>query len=359
MSRRHGAPGALPGHCGAAHDQAYRGDFVGRDSVSAAERGAPGDLSWRTMVDLVAAATRAPSMHNTQPWRFRFEPASQTIDLYADPARMLRCGDPDGRALHIACGAALFNLRLAATVAGRQPVLRLLPDPGQHLLLATARLAGPCRAQPDEVELHAAIPARRTNRDPFSSQPVPAGVLAELAEASRVEGAILHFPDHQEAIRLLGLARAAERALLADPAYRAELARWAGGARDREGIPCEVVAPHDPRGTAPVRDFMPAGPARYAWFEDEPQLAVLATHFSGRADWLRAGQALERVWLTATARGLEVSPLTQPLETADSWLVRDPRSSVEYPQMILRFGYGLPGPRTPRRPIPDVLDTPM
>src|ERR1019366_2619115 len=79
MSRRPGAPGALPGHCGAAHDQAYRGDFVGRDSVSAAERGAPGDLSWRTMVDLVAAATRAPSMHNTQPWRFRFEPASQTI----------------------------------------------------------------------------------------------------------------------------------------------------------------------------------------------------------------------------------------------------------------------------------------
>ena len=358
MNRRHDFPGALPGHRGAARDQDYRGDPPGRNSVSAAERGAPGDLSRRTMADLVAAATRAPSMHNTQPWRFRLDSASQTIDLYADPARMLRCGDPDGRALHIACGAALFNLRLAATVAGRQPVLRLLPDPGQHLLLATVRLAGPCRAQPDEVELHAAIPARRTNRDPFSSQPVPAGVLAELAEAARIEGAILHFPDHHEAIRLLELARDAERALLADPAYRAELARWAGGARDREGIPREVVAPHDPRGTAPVRDFTPAGPARYAWFEDEPQLAVLSTHFSGRADWLRAGQALERVWLTATIRGLEVSPLTHPLETADAWLVRDPRSSVESPQMILRFGYGLPVPRTPRRPIPDVLDTP-
>jgi nitroreductase len=359
MSRRHDAPGALPGHCGAAHDEAGRSDQPGRDSVSAAERSAPGDLSRRTMADLVAAATRAPSMHNTQPWRFRLDSAGQTISLYADPARELRCADPDGRALHIACGAALFNLRLAATVAGRQPVLRLLPDPGQHLLLATVRLAGPCRAQPDEVELYEAIPARRTNRDPFSGQPVPPGVLAELADAVRIEDGILHFPDHQEAIRLLGLARDAERALLADPAYRAELARWAGGARDREGIPGEVVAPRDPRGTAPVREFMPAGPARYAWFEDEPQLAVLAMQFSGRADWLRAGQALERAWLTATARGLEVSPLTQPLETADAWLVRDPRSSIENPQMILRLGYGLPVPRTPRRPIPDVLDAPM
>lgn len=359
MTRRDDAPGALPAHRGAPHDQAHGDDPVGRDPESEARRNAQPDLPRQTMADLVAAATRAPSMHNTQPWRFQFVPASQTIGLYADPARMLPFGDPDGRALHIAGGAALFNLRLAATVAGRQPVIRLLPDPGQPLLLATVRLAGPCRAQPDELELHEAIPARRTNRSPFSSRRVPPGVLTELAGAARIEGAILHFPDHQEAIRLLALARDAERALLSDPAYRRELARWAGGARDREGIPDEVMAPHDPRGTAPVRDFTPAAPSSYAWFEDEPQLAVLSTHFCGRADWLRAGQALQRVWLTATVRGLEVSPLTQPLETADAWQARDPRSGVEHPQMILRFGYGLPVPHTPRRSLPDVVDGPI
>ena len=163
---------------------------------------------------------------------------SQTIDLYADPARMLRFGDPDGRALHIACGAALFNLRLAAAVAGRQPVVRLLPDPGQPLLLATVRLAGKRQPQPDELELHEAIPARHTNRSPYSSRPVPPGVLAELAGAAQLEGAILHFPDHQEAIRLLGLARDAERgSARRSCATAAELARWAGGARDREGLP--------------------------------------------------------------------------------------------------------------------------
>jgi nitroreductase len=317
------------------------------------------DVPPRLVADLVAAATLAPSMHNTQPWRFRYQPASQTIELYADPARMLQFGDPDGRAAHIACGAALLNLRLAAVVAGRQPVLRLIPADTQRLLLATVRLAGPGQARPDEIELHAVIPERHTNRFPFSARPVPLGILAELTEAARLEGAVLHVPGRQEAARLLRLAREAERDLLAQPGYRAELARWAGGDRDRDGIPGMALAPHDPAGAAPVRDFAPdrPGPVRYAWFEDQPQLAVLCTPSESRSDWLRAGPALQRVLLTATLRGIAASPLTQPLETADAWLVRDPGSGFEYPQMILRVGYGLPVPRTPRRPVSELLDT--
>jgi nitroreductase len=302
----------------------------------------------------------APSRHNTQPWRFRFEPASQTIDLYADPARMLPVGDPDGRAVHIACGAALFNLRLAATVAGHLPVVRLLPGAGQPLLLATVRLAGPCRAAQDEMELRAVIAARHTNRSPFSGRAVPPGVLAELAEAARIESAVLHFPGREETSRLLALAQDAERDQLADPAYRDELARWAGGERDLEGVPDMVAGPSDPARATPVRDFTPTQPHRagYAWFEEQPQLAVLSTLGNTRADWLRAGQALERAWLTATLRGVAVTPLTQPLETADAWLVRDPQSGIEYPQMIVRLGEGLPVPHAPRRPVSDVLDLP-
>jgi nitroreductase len=335
-----------------------------RDSSAAAQPGGQrdetaGNVSLRMVQDLVAAATLAPSMHNTQPWRFRFEPGRQTIELYADPSRALRFADPDGRAMHIGCGAALLNLRLAAVAAGRQPLVELIPTVTQRLLLATVRLAGPCQPDPDEIELHATIPERRTNRSPFSGQPVPTGILAELAEAAGREGAVLHFPDHQEAVRLLGLARDAERELLAQGGYRAELARWAGGARDRDGIPDAVLPPHDPTGVAPVRDFAADQPAsiHYAWFEERPQLAVLATRSSSRSAWLRAGQALQRVLLTATLRGIASSPLTQPLDVPDAWLVRDPHSGFEYPQMILRFGYGLPVPHTPRRPVSEVLET--
>src|SRR5215831_3399006 len=272
---------------------------------------------------LVRAATLAPSMHNTQPWRFRIRRASQEIELYADPARMLGYSDPHGRAL----------------------------------LLATLRLAGPYRPTGADRELHAAIATRHTNRRPFSNRPVPPGVLAELVAAARLEGAVLHLPDHEETHRLLHLVADAERDLLAEPGYRAELARWAGGQRDRDGIPDSALGPRDPGRATPVRDFGTAS-ADYDWFEETPQLAVLATATATPLGWLRAGQALQRVLLTATVHGIASCPLTQPLETADAWLVRDPRSASDSPQMILRLGYGLPVPATPRRPVTEVLDEP-
>jgi nitroreductase len=304
------------------------------------------------------SATLAPSMHNTQPWRFRVSRADQTIELYADPSRILEYGDPHGRAVHIACGAALFNLRLAVAVGGREPVVRLLPDPRQPQLLAELRLAGPYQPDEADTELHAAITARHTNRQPFSNRPVPPGVLAELVQAARSEGVTLHLPDHSETSRLLYLISDAERDLLADDGYRTELAQWVGENRDRDGIPGSALGPRDPAGRTPVRDFTPDRhqPLGYAWFEENPQLAVLSTAGGTRKDWMHAGQALQRVLLTATAHGIAAAPLTQPLETADAWMVRDAREDVEQPQMILRLGYGLPVSATPRRPVSDVLD---
>ena len=319
-------------------------------------------LSRRLAGELLRAATAAPSMHNVQPWRFRIRHAGGTVELWVDPGRTLPLGDPHGRAAHIACGAALFNLRVAAAVAGLEPHLRLLPDPGQPLLLAEIRLAGGHRATPGERELHAAIPRRQTNREPFSGRAVPPGIRAELAEAASLEGAFLHFLDHGEAKRVLRLVADAERDLLASAGYRTELARWAGGQRDRDGIPDSALGPRSLEGLAPARDFIPARhhvPVRYAWFESDPQLAVLSVRHGGPVNWLRAGQALQRSWLTATFRGIAVCPLTQPLETADAWQVRDPRSADEQPQMILRIGYGLPlPPGAPKRPISEILHEP-
>jgi nitroreductase len=308
------------------------------------------------VTELLHAATLAPSMHNTQPWRFRVLGNTETIELYADPDRMLPRSDPHGRAVHIACGAALFNLRVAAAAGGRRAVTRLLPAPAEPLLLATVRLGGEHRPDEADRELYAAIPARHTNRGPYSGRPVPPGVLAELVAAAQLEGAALSLPGHDETHRLLRLIADAECDLIGDPAYHEELARWAGGDRDKDGIPGSAAAPRDPRGSTPVRDFMPGHTVGYAWFEEQPQLAVLSTATSTRTEWLRAGQALQRVLLTATQHGIAASPLTQPLETTDTWQVRDPVSGRGTPQLILRIGYGLPVPATPRRPVSEVLD---
>jgi hypothetical protein len=116
----------------------------------------------------------------------------------------------------------------------------------------------------------------------------------------------LHLLDRGEAVRVRRLAADAERDMLADPGYRAELARWVGGQRDRDGIPDSALGPRSPEGGAPVRDFTPGqqpDPAGYAWFEERPQLAVLSVRSGGAGGWLAAGQALQLVWLTATAAG--------------------------------------------------------
>jgi nitroreductase len=75
----------------------------------------------------VAAAVHAPSVHNTQPWRFGR--GERTIDVYADADRQLRVADPAGRELMISCGAAVFTLRVALRYLGRLPHLRLFPTP--------------------------------------------------------------------------------------------------------------------------------------------------------------------------------------------------------------------------------------
>lgn len=336
---------------------------IAPDELRGRRSGEPNQPSRRLVDDLVRAAVAAPSMHNTQPWRFRIGDEGGPIELHVDPARMLPLGDPDGRAAHIACGAALLNVRVAAAMAGLRPDIRLLPDPGRPLLLAEIRLGGRRRPTRWERELHAAIWRRQTNREPFSSRPVPPGVRAELAEAACMERATLDFLDRDEAGRVLRLAAEAERELLADPAYRAELARWAGGYRDRDGIPGSALGPRSPEGRDMVRDFTPErrpGPIRYAWFEEHPQLAVLSAGPGGPLAWLAAGQALQRVWLTATCRGIAACPLTQPLEAAGAWQVRDPRSAAGPPQMILRIGYGLPlPPGAPRLPAAEVIDRPQ
>jgi hypothetical protein len=146
--------------------------------------------------------------------------------------------------------AALLNLRVAAAAAGLGPDIRLLPDPGQPLLLAGIRLIGRHHPTRWEGELHAAIWRRQTNREPFSSRPVPPGVRAEMAEAACLEGASLAFLDRDEAARVLSLAAEAERHLLADrgrgapddpadrlrPAPAAGSAQASGGRRHRPAV---------------------------------------------------------------------------------------------------------------------------
>jgi nitroreductase len=308
---------------------------------------------------LISAAIAAPSIHNTQPWLFHI--GDDTVEIYADPTRQLTEQDPDGRAMVISCGAAVLNVRVAAEHLGHQTKTEVLPDAERPDLIAQVYLDGVHPRGGMTGELHSAIAARRTNRGPYEDRPIPSPMLQALVEAARLEGAELHLVSTaEERERLVALMHTADSQSYDNSALTSEAARWVGVDDERaDGIPRSALGPLPDDPHTPHRDLergRPHGDRLVARFEEAPTLAVLTTPRDSRADWVMAGQALERVLLVATIEGLSATFANQPVEQPSlRWLVRDPDEPIGFPQMIMRLGYGQPVPPTPRRDISEVL----
>ncbi|MFY1671536.1 Acg family FMN-binding oxidoreductase [Plantactinospora sp. WMMB334] len=306
-------------------------------------------LSAEVVAECLRTATAAPSIHNTQPWLFRVR--GREIEVWADRRRQLSVLDPDGRQMFISLGAAIFNLRVAMLTHGRIPVLHLLPEPGSPELAARIQ-AGPTTApSATAAVLAAAIPRRHTNRRPFQAAAVPWPVLDDLISAAAAEGSRLTVADPIVRDAILSLTSVGDELLNRSPAYHAELAAWAGGGPRRDGIPAYAFPPQDTTGRLPLRRFGPSSGSDA--FERPPTLVRLTTSGDMPYDWIRAGQAIQRVLLTATARRLDASPINQALEVAE---LRRLVGGQGHAQMVLRIGYGEPSRGTLRRALVDVLD---
>ncbi|MFE7385254.1 Acg family FMN-binding oxidoreductase [Streptomyces zhihengii] len=317
----------------------------------------------------VADAVLAPSMHNAQPWLFRYDRIQGVLTLLLDASRTMPRTDPAARGLHVGCGAALFNLRVAAAAAGWEARVSVSPAGFAPELLAAVTFAPATgdAAGDGLAELHPAIARRHTSRAPFSERPVPGELLDRLRQAALAEGGALDVADDWRGHTLTDLAWDAEQEEKLSPEALEEIAHWTSErARDApEGIPAYARGPGRHGGRALVREFPGAEAAGGAGegadpgtavFEWSPCLAVLGTRRDEPADWVRAGQAMERVLLRATLDGLSTSLNSQALEHPDlRWLLRDPLSGAAYPQMLIRLGYGPEAPATPRRPVSEVL----
>ncbi|HEU4543733.1 MAG TPA: hypothetical protein VFR23_21545 [Jiangellaceae bacterium] len=308
---------------------------------------------------LIGAAILAPSMHNTQPWRFRFR--GHTIEVHRDPRYELPAEDPDRRMALISIGAVVLNLRVAAAKLGYETNVTL-HDRTDRTLVAEVWLGALAPgSQPELSDLYPLLPSRRTNRAPYADRDIPGPLRAAISKAANVEGATLEWvtePARRDwLLRLTGEANMSDDL---DPLRLAERHHWVGGERDQDGVPSASLGPRPRRRSAPVRDLAvdrrdrarPAGQ-----FEPQPVLAVLATRRDSPRDWLVAGQAMQHVLLVATREGIAVSLLTQAIEHSElRWLVRDPLGGWSEPQVVMRLGYGPEVPPTPRRPIGEFIE---
>ena len=310
---------------------------------------------------LIATAARAPSVHNTQPWRFRA--GHDVIELYADQRRKLRV-DPVGREMLISCGAALFGLRLAVRSLGYLPMVELLPDPARLRLLARVRLGRKEPMTGTERQMLTALPHRHTHRGPFAPGPLPAGLLAGLQHDALAEGATLALVDPALAYqRLADIVSAAGRRQDLEPAAQADVRRWSRAAADpaRDGVPAHAFTAKASRqsGRLPQRDFdLSRGLGLLEGGGPPPgATAVLLTPGDGRADWLRAGQALHRLLAHAASEWVFASLYSQPLEAAAiRTVIRDQLALPGAPQMLLQLGLAHTAQATARRPASDLIE---
>ncbi|MDN5918154.1 MAG: NAD(P)H nitroreductase [Pseudonocardia sp.] len=317
----------------------------------------------RLMRAAVELATRAPSVHNTQPWRWRIE--DDRVELHADRNRQLTQTDPDGRDLMISCGCALHHLDVAVAGMGLGTTIERFPDPENRDHLATVRIRSD---RPDRAEsaLFSAIGRRRTDRRPYGPGTVaPASITALVARAHR-RGAGLHPVVHADArARLDAVLADAADAQRHQPGYVAELLTWTRRyAGSHDGVPPASIPNRPPYQRDAWNRFPPgrlATPLRH--LSDDGMLVAVTTEDDGGLARLVAGEATSAILLAATRAGLASAPLSQALElpqTRDR-LARNALHIPDHPQMVVRIGHPPDDtelPETPRRPLSAVLMAP-
>jgi hypothetical protein len=314
----------------------------------------------------VEAAVWAPSVHNTQPWWFGTagsEPVSgagwtadRRISLHADVERRLDVADPDGREMLISCGAALFTLRIAVRSLGHEPEVVVLSDADRPAHIADVRFGGRVTEAEEARRLYREIRRRRTHRGAFPPGPLPASLLSILRREAAHEGAELRIvADDRVKTALAALTEAAEHVQRGNPAYAAERDRWSPrpGSSRPDGVH-ESAYPRSPQHTDPhfaMRDY--ARGRGWGWGADLPEqprrdvatgvVVLLATRGDDRADWLKAGQALQRILLRASAAEVSAAFHTQALEVPELRdFIRARFCDGVHPQMLFRLGLTVP-----------------
>jgi hypothetical protein len=312
--------------------------------------------------EAACVACRAPSIANSQPWSWRI--SNDALELRCDPARQLPVADPHGQLMVISCGALLHHATVVLAVLGASVAVDRVNDATDPVLLARLGVTGPRVVTAEDMRMHHALRIRRTDRRPFrGTGPLPESVIDLLRDAAAPFGVATHVFDPEQLGFLALAAREATNIHDKSESYRNEMSAWTTYRNPvgRDGIPPTVAVPQVPR-TVPVRNFAPdsqplleAGPGddRYTTY------LAFATDTDTKTDWLRTGEAVSAVLLTATTLGIASSVLSEVVEVPGARaLLHALVAPAGFPQLTVRLGLNASGsepPLTPRRPCSEVI----
>lgn len=332
------------------------------------------DTPANTMIDVatvthaLTVACRAPSLHNSQPWRWVLD--GGTLHLLADPDRVIHAADRGGREALISCGVVLDHFQVAMAAAGWTAIVDRLPDPGNPVHLAAIDCVPRGVTGDDDRKRADAILRRRTDRLPFAAAPNWPNVEARLRDSVDSAAVRLTALDDDQRPELARASQLAEALRLYDSTYHAELGWWADPTplpfAMTDGIPQSALVSAAESDRVDVGRAFPVsrhGERRTAFGEDRSRIVVLTTYDESPDSVLRCGQALSAVLLDATLAGLATCTLTHLTEVAVCRnIVAELTGAGGFPQVLVRIG-AVPSPLaadvpppTPRRPVRDILE---
>ena len=280
---------------------------------------------------ILELAKWAPSGDNTQPWRFEIIDA-QHLNVHGFDTRKDCVYDFQGHASHIALGALLENIALAASGLGlRADMLERPGCPDDHPVYEVRFVAVP-GIQPDSLREH--IQSRSVQRRPYSTIPLTLAQKAALNQALGPAFEVRWLESLSERLAMATLVSAAGKLRLTIPeAYAVHSRIIAWNARFSEDrVPDQAIG-LDALSLRLMR-WVLASWARVDFFNTflagtvspRIQLDVIpslgcAAHFfllsrtmpSSVADYVASGRAMQRFWLTATQLGLQLQPEMSPL----------------------------------------------
>jgi nitroreductase len=312
--------------------------------------------------DAVFLACRAPSLHNSQPWRWVVE--GDVFHLHSDPTRIGQHTDSTGREVIISCGAVLDHLRVAMAAAGWQANVDRFPNPNNLGHLASVYFS-PIEFVTDAHRARAeAIRLRRTDRLPLAPPPQWDSFERVLLDVvDRADATLNVIPDDCRP-HLAEASKLSEERRRYDSSYHAELRWWTSQVESPQGIPPNALVSEVEAQRLDVSRHFPAsgeGARRPEIARDQSKVLVLSTYDDSRRYALACGEALSTVLLECTMAGLATCTLTHMIEvTAAREIVRMLAGKSGMPQVLIRVGEApeneTPPPATPRRPLTDVLE---
>jgi hypothetical protein len=314
--------------------------------------------------DAVALACRAPSLHNTQPWRWIFDHSG--LHLFADRMRVVLSTDSTGREVLLSCGAVLDHLRVAMAAAGWDMIVERFPDPHDPDHVAALKFTPISIVTDAQRERADAILARRTDRLPFDAPPEWPSMEVRLRLTVIPHHVMTDIVLERDRPMLAEASRLTEQIRSCDPSYQSELDWWTSPFALADGVPQNALVSDSEAARVDVARSFPSArrtERRRDIGEDRSKIIVLSTsHEDARSDVLRCGEALSAVLLECTLAGLATCTLTHITEVAPSRdVIRQLMGQTGSPQVLIRIGIAPSGdqqqtPATPRRPVTEVFE---